>query len=56
MFEEEIGRGGFGVVYKAQHLRTHELVAIKRFSLRHVEDNLSSIQVRRRLTPALCCG
>jgi hypothetical protein len=45
MFEVEIGRGGFGVVYRAQHLLTKELVAIKRFSLRHVEDNLASIQV-----------
>ena len=46
-FEEEIGRGGFGVVYRAENLVTHELVAIKRFSLRHVEDNLASIQVSR---------
>jgi hypothetical protein len=43
---EEIGRGGYGAVFKAWNQRTGELVAIKRLHIRHVEENASSIQVR----------
>ena len=41
---QEIGRGGFGAVYKAMHQHTGELVAIKRMPLRNVEADLTTIQ------------
>jgi serine/threonine protein kinase len=46
---EEIGRGGYGAVFKAWNQRTGELVAIKRLHIRHVEENASSIQVKATL-------
>lgn len=43
---DEIGKGGFGTVFKGLNVRTGDFVAIKRMSLRSVDkDEISSMQV-----------
>lgn len=45
---EQIGKGGYGVVYRAMKLSTGEVVAMKRFSLRGIaKDELTGIEVWR---------
>lgn len=48
---EQIGKGGYGVVYRAMKLSTGEVVAMKRFSLRGIaKDELTGIEVRPSLS------
>lgn len=50
---EQIGKGGYGVVYRAMKLSTGEVVAMKRFSLRGIaKDELTGIEVWRWRSPA----
>ena len=42
----EIGRGGFAIVFQALNVNTGEIVAIKRFPIKSIDDeSLSSIEV-----------
>ena len=44
---DEIGKGGFGTVFKGLNVKTGDFVAIKRMSLRNVDmDEIQSMQVR----------
>lgn len=43
---EKLGEGTFGVVYKAQHKATNEIVALKRIRLDSEEEGVPSNAVR----------
>ena len=45
-FEEELGRGTYGVVYKAKNIETGELVAIKKIKLDKDDDGVPSTTMR----------
>ncbi|KAI7688309.1 hypothetical protein SSS_09217 [Sarcoptes scabiei] len=43
---EKIGEGTYGVVYKAKHKKTSELVALKKIRLENEDDGVPSTAIR----------
>ena len=43
---EKIGEGTYGVVYKAKHLQTKEIVALKKIRLENEEEGVPSTAIR----------
>jgi serine/threonine protein kinase len=43
---EKLGEGTYGVVYKAENLKTHEIVAIKMIKLEKEDDGVPSTAIR----------
>ncbi|OTF75139.1 hypothetical protein BLA29_007770 [Euroglyphus maynei] len=43
---EKIGEGTYGVVYKAKHKQTSELVALKKIRLENEDDGVPSTAIR----------
>ena len=43
---EKLGEGTYGIVYKAQNLQTHEIVAIKMIKLEKEDDGVPSTAIR----------
>ena len=44
--QEELGRGTYGVVYKAQNIETGQIVAIKKIKLDREDDGVPSTTMR----------
>eukprot|EP00117_Sycon_ciliatum_P027861 scpid94839/ scgid22533/ Cyclin-dependent kinase 20; Cell cycle-related kinase; Cell division protein kinase 20 len=42
----KIGEGAHGIVYKAKHLRTGEIAALKKVQLRRLDDGIPNIALR----------
>ncbi len=53
---EEIGRGGYGLVYKARHLRTGQAVAVKTIRLDHEDKDKFKIRIARFEREAELCA
>jgi cyclin-dependent kinase 2 len=43
---EKVGEGTYGVVYKARHCETKEIVAIKKIRFQHEDEGIPSTAVR----------